>query len=84
MSATDEQPTRLEAAKRRTLEIVGQMKAGDSAMVIAFSDQAQVVQTYTESRRALRRQIEKIAADGPRRRICAMRCVPPPDWPTLA
>ncbi len=60
MSATDERPTRLEAAKQLTLDVVSQMKTGNSAMVIAFSDQAQVVQTYTESRRALRRQIEKI------------------------
>ncbi len=61
MTATDEQPTRLESAKQRALEIVDQMKAGHSAMVISFSDTAQVVQTYTESRRALRRQIDKIS-----------------------
>lgn len=60
MSATDGQPTRLEEAKQRTLDIVSEMKTGHSAMVITFSDQAQVVQTYTESRRALRRQIGKI------------------------
>ncbi len=44
-------------------------------MVIAFSDQAQVMQTYTESRRTLRRQIEKIqptARHEPAR--CAARC----------
>ncbi len=60
MSSQDEQPTRLEQAKQKALEIVGQMTAGNSAMVISFSDTAQVVQTYTESRRALRRQIEQI------------------------
>ncbi len=61
MSSRDEPPTRLERAKQQALEIVAQMKAGNSAMVISFSDSAQVVQTYTESRRALRRQIEAIA-----------------------
>lgn len=60
MSATDRDPSRLEAAKELTADIVGQMKAGNSAMVISFSNQAQVRQTYTESRRALRRQIDNI------------------------
>ncbi len=61
MSAHDQQPSRLDFARQKALEIVGQMRSGNSAMVISFSDTARVVQTYTESRRALRQQIEKIA-----------------------
>lgn len=60
MSATDEKPNRLEAAKQRALTLVDQMTTGDVAMVISFSDTAQT-QSFTESRRALRRQIEAIA-----------------------
>jgi hypothetical protein len=60
MSATDQRPDRLSIAKEKTIDLVSQMRAGNSAMVIAFSDQPQVVQTYTESRKALRRQIEAI------------------------
>ncbi len=61
MSAQDEAPSRLQLAKRKAQEIVAQMTDGSSAMVISFSDTAQVLQTYTESRRSLRRQIDKIA-----------------------
>ncbi len=60
MQARDQQPTRLAAAKREALRLVDQMKSGDVGMVIAFSDSAQVVQTFSESRRALRRRIEQI------------------------
>jgi hypothetical protein len=60
MSATDQTPTRLQEAKQQALFIVDQLQAGDAAMVIAFSDQAQVVQTFTGSRSTLRRQIERI------------------------
>ena len=62
MSATDVDSSRLEAAKSQAMEIVAQMGAGDSAMVISFADTAHVVQTYVESRRVLRRQIQKISA----------------------
>lgn len=60
MSATDEQPSRLEQAKRRALALVDQMRSGDAAMIIAFADTAQT-QSFTENRRMLRRQIEAIA-----------------------
>jgi hypothetical protein len=60
MSATDEQPSRLAVAKQRALALVDQMSTGDVAMVISFSNTAQT-QSFTESRRALRREIEAIA-----------------------
>ncbi len=59
MSATDEPPNRLAAAKARALALIDQMASGDVGMVISFSDTAQT-QSFTESRRALRRQIEAI------------------------
>jgi hypothetical protein len=60
MSATDERPSRLAQAKQRALALVDQMTSGHVAMVISFSDTAQT-QSYNESRRSLRRQIEAIA-----------------------
>ncbi len=60
MGATDELPSRLDGAKKRILEYIDQMGSGDVGMVIAFSDTAQVLQNYTESRRLLRQQVEKI------------------------
>ena len=51
MGATDERRTRLEFAKKKTLEYIDQMESGDVAMVIAFSVTAQVMQNYNESRR---------------------------------
>ncbi|MHB0957330.1 MAG: VWA domain-containing protein [Pirellulaceae bacterium] len=60
MSAIDEQPSRLVQAKQRALALVEQMTSGHAAMVISFSDTAQT-QSYNESRRSLRRQIEAIA-----------------------
>ncbi len=60
MNATDREPTRLEAAKQRAMDLVGQMEPGDVAMVISFSDSAKVLQTFTDSRRALRLRISQI------------------------
>lgn len=64
MSTRDAQPSRLEAAKRVAVRLVDQMDGGDVGMVIAFSDTAQVMQTFSESRRALRRRIQQIAPTG--------------------
>jgi hypothetical protein len=60
MGANEGAGTRLEAAKQQTLQFIDQMESGDVAMIIAFSDTAQVLQNYTESRRLLRRQVEEI------------------------
>ncbi len=64
MSAKDVPPNRLTAAKREATKLVDQMSSGDVGMVIAFSDTAQVVQTFSESRRALRRRIQQIQPSG--------------------
>ena len=77
MSATDEQPSRLEQAKQRALALVDQMSSGDVAMVISFADTAQT-QSFTESRRSLRRQIEAIAPDQSVAPTFARRCARPP------
>ncbi len=60
MGAMDAAETRLESARRRALDYIDQMESGDVAMVIAFSDTAQVLQNYTESRRLLRKRVEEI------------------------
>src|SRR5487761_1703267 len=44
MGATDIEPTRLDAAKQRTLSLIDEMKSGDAAMVISFADSAHVEQ----------------------------------------
>ena len=61
MNATDVQPTRLDSAKRQAAALVEQMKPGDVAMVISFSNVAKVEQTFTDNRRLLRQKIELIA-----------------------
>lgn len=60
MAASDVQPTRLDEAKRRALEMIDRMKSGDKAMVISFSDRAKVEQPYTDNRKELRRRINGI------------------------
>lgn len=59
MAATDETPSRLEQAKRQALAVVDQMRPGDVAQVLAFSDTTQT-HGYTPSRRALHQRISAI------------------------
>jgi hypothetical protein len=60
MGATDIEPNRLEAAKKRALSLIDEMKSGDAAMVISFADSAQVEESYTDNRNELRRHVEAI------------------------
>ncbi|MGO8744798.1 MAG: vWA domain-containing protein [Thermoguttaceae bacterium] len=60
MQATDVAPSRLEEAKRQALETIAAMAPGDVAMVIAFSDAADVKQSFTENAGRLRRAVEAI------------------------
>ncbi len=60
MAATDVEPTRLDAAKKQALELVEQLKPGDVAMVISFSDSAKVEQPFSDNRRELRNRITAI------------------------
>jgi hypothetical protein len=60
MSATDIAPTRLDEAKRQARALVDQMKTGDVAMLISFSNSARVEQPFTDNRRLLRQKIDVI------------------------
>lgn len=52
--------TRLDIAKERARSLVGTLDRGASAMVIAFDDSAEPVQTFTTDANALRRAIDAI------------------------
>jgi hypothetical protein len=60
MGATDIKPNRLELAKSRAAEIIDQMKSGDVAMIISFSDRARVEQPFTDNRRQLQRSLRDV------------------------
>jgi len=60
MSATDEKPNRLAVAKDKALQLVDSMASSDVAMVISFSDRADIKQGFTSDRRQLRAAIEGI------------------------
>ncbi|MFO0904216.1 MAG: BatA and WFA domain-containing protein [Pirellulales bacterium] len=60
MSAKDGGGTRLDAAKQRALNLIDQMKRGDVAMVISFSDEAKTEQSFTDNRRLLRERVQQI------------------------
>ena len=60
MGATDVPPTRLDEAKRRVLDLIDQMRSGDVAMIVSFSDVARVEQLFTDNRSELRRRVEAI------------------------
>jgi hypothetical protein len=60
MSATDIEPTRLDEAKRRVIQLVDQMESGDVAMVISFSDRALIEQSFTDNRSMLRQKVNRI------------------------
>jgi hypothetical protein len=60
MNATDVSPTRLARAKEEAKKIVDGMQGEDLAMVIAFSDRARVVSTYTSNRSLTKKRIDDI------------------------
>ncbi|MEQ8786013.1 MAG: VWA domain-containing protein [Pirellulaceae bacterium] len=60
MSAKDLSPSRFEDARRRIGEMIDQMKTGDVAMLISFSDVARVEQSFTDSRNLLRGKLQQI------------------------
>ncbi len=53
MQATDVGPSRLDEARRRVADMIGQMDPEDVAMIVSFSDSAQVVHPFTRDRRLL-------------------------------
>jgi hypothetical protein len=60
MAATDVAPSRLVKAKEAAKAIIEGMDRDDLAMVIAFSDRARVVSSYTSDRRSLLARIDAI------------------------
>ncbi len=60
MAARDISPTRLDKAKEEAKKVVDEMQSDDLAMVIAFSDRARVVSTYTSNRALIRKRIDEI------------------------
>jgi hypothetical protein len=60
MAATDVEPSRMEAAKREARRVIDQMRPDDLAMIIAFSDSARVVSSYTANKDLLRRRLDSI------------------------
>ena len=60
MSATDVAPSRLDEAKRRVHELIDQMRSGDVAMIVSFSDSARVEQMFTDNRGELRRRLDLV------------------------
>ena len=61
MAASDVEPTRLEEAKRRVLELIdNDMKSGDVAMVISFADGAEVVEPFTDNTQLLKDKVRQI------------------------
>ena len=60
MTATDQEPTRLDEARRRATLMIDQMRGGDVGMVVSFADTARVEQMFTDNRRRLRQAVEAI------------------------
>ncbi|MCA9193976.1 MAG: BatA and WFA domain-containing protein [Planctomycetales bacterium] len=60
MQATDVDGSRLEEAKAKAREMVGSLESSDAAMVIAFSDRADVRHGFTSDKRKLREAIDAI------------------------
>lgn len=60
MSANDVAPSRLAEAKRLVRDSIDSLADNDVAMVIAFSDRAEVVQGFTSDRKRLRDAVEGI------------------------
>jgi hypothetical protein len=68
MNATDESPSRLEKAKEHAIKLVNDMSMGDQMMVVSFSNNAQVLNTFEQDKGALRQKISSIqATDNPTR-----------------
>lgn len=60
MSATDEPPSRLQAAKERAYQLIDQLPDGGRATVIAAGGRMEVPAAATSDRRELRRAVEQI------------------------
>lgn len=52
--------TRLEEAKRQVRNLINRMKKGDVGMLISFSDDSDVLQSYTASKSQLKQKLKQI------------------------
>jgi hypothetical protein len=62
MSSSDVSPDRLSAAKTRATNLIDTLASNDLAMIIAFSDSAEVMASYTSNKSLLKRKVSEIAA----------------------
>ncbi len=62
MQATDEAPSRIEAAKKQVANLIDRMKPTDVAMLLSSSDSVRVEQPYTDDQRLLKRRLANIRA----------------------
>lgn len=69
MSATDVKPSRLEAAKRKAIDLVEDMSVGDRMMVISYAESARVLSPFEQSKTVLRRLIQNIQPTDTRTKI---------------
>jgi hypothetical protein len=69
MSATDVKPNRLEAAKRKAIEIVNDMSIGDQMMVVTFAAGARPISTFKQNKGVLRSVIRGISPTGSPTRV---------------
>ncbi|MCA9186705.1 MAG: VWA domain-containing protein [Pirellulaceae bacterium] len=60
MSATDVGTSRLDEAKKQVDALISEMKSGDAAMIVSFSDKAFIEQEFTTNTRELRRKLQAI------------------------
>jgi hypothetical protein len=60
MSGSDREPSRLAEAQRQAEQLVGTLVPGDQALVIAFSDRAQLLQGFTDDAARLTAAIRSI------------------------
>jgi hypothetical protein len=60
MAARDVAPTRLDEAKRVVAGLIDEMGSADVAMIVAFSDAAQVAQSFTGNRQQLQHSLAAI------------------------
>ncbi|HZP80455.1 MAG TPA: BatA and WFA domain-containing protein [Chthonomonadaceae bacterium] len=60
MRATDVAPSRLDAAKRKAQELVGQMRPGDRMMILSAAARPEAATGFTDERAELRRAIDNL------------------------
>ncbi len=58
--ATDVQPSRFEKARQEIESMIDQMDSNDTAMIVQFSDRAEIVQNYTQQRRLLKERLRAL------------------------